>query len=106
MEEPASDDPLELGLPLSADVPDLESPLSFEPDFDSLLSDEPDFDDFSDFCSPLLRLSLMYQPEPLKTMPAGKMTRCIGLPHSGQNFSGSSLNFCTTSNSWAQAEQR
>jgi hypothetical protein len=37
--------------------------------------------------------SVAYQPEPLKTIPAGVMTlRSLFLLHSGQRVSGSSLN--------------
>jgi hypothetical protein len=39
------------------------------------------------------RLSVMYQPLPLKTTPTGWMTRWISAPHSGQTVNGSSLNF-------------
>lgn len=36
-------------------------------------------------------LSLIYQPEPLKMIPAGEKTFLTALPHSGQVFTGSSL---------------
>jgi hypothetical protein len=37
------------------------------------------------------RLSVIYQPEPLKTMPTGWKTRRTALAHEGQARSGSSL---------------
>src|SRR5262245_48160454 len=37
------------------------------------------------------RLSVTYQPEPLKTMPTGWKTRRTALAHAGQVRSGSSL---------------
>ena len=36
------------------------------------------------------RLSVMYQPEPLNTIPAGKSTRRTGPPHSGHSVTGGS----------------
>jgi hypothetical protein len=45
------------------------------------------------------RLSVLYQPEPLKMMPEGWMTRCTEfLLHSGQRLIGLSVNFCMRSN--------
>lgn len=40
-----------------------------------------------------LRLSVTYQPDPLKTIPTGCGTRWMGPPHSEQVVSGSSANF-------------
>lgn len=37
-----------------------------------------------------LRLSVTYQPEPLKMMPAGYKTRLVGPPQVGQTVIGSS----------------
>jgi hypothetical protein len=45
------------------------------------------------------RLSVLYQPEPLKMMPEGWMTRSTEfLLHSGQRLIGLSVNFCMRSN--------
>src|SRR6185437_2013486 len=38
------------------------------------------------------RESVLYQPEPLKTMPTGCNTLRTGLPHSGQDVTAASLN--------------
>jgi hypothetical protein len=50
------------------------------------------------------RLSVTYQPEPLKTMPAGNNTRRTGPPHSGQSVSAGSENRCDRSIRFLQAE--
>ena len=64
------------------------------PDFsgagDSGLSD--DSEDLADWRL-ASRLSLIYQPDPLKTMPTGWGTRLIGPEHSGHSVSAVSLNF-------------
>jgi hypothetical protein len=39
-----------------------------------------------------LRLSVMYQPEPLKTIPAGKSTRRTLPPQRGHSVIGASAN--------------
>jgi hypothetical protein len=49
---------------------------------------DPSVDDSVDF-----RLSVMYQPDPLKTTPTFWITRWTAPPHDGQTESGSSLNF-------------
>jgi hypothetical protein len=36
------------------------------------------------------RLSVIYQPDPLNTIPAGKSTRRTRLPHSGHSVTGGS----------------
>ena len=59
------------------------SPFSEEP-----LADLPD-----------VRLSLMYQPDPLNTTPTGCTTRLTGWPQIMHSVNGSSANFCTVSNS-------
>ena len=38
-----------------------------------------------------LRLSVMYQPDPLKMIPAGKSTRLVAPPHAGHTVIGSSV---------------
>lgn len=38
-----------------------------------------------------LRLSVMYQPDPLKMIPAGKSTRLVVPPHVGHTVIGSSV---------------
>ena len=45
-----------------------------------------------------LRLSVIYHPEPLKTMPTGWKTRRTALAHDGQVQSGSSLKDWNCSN--------
>lgn len=44
-------------------------------------------------------LSVLYQPEPLKTIGAGVMSLRTGPPHVGHADSGDSLNDCHLSNS-------
>jgi hypothetical protein len=39
------------------------------------------------------RLSLIYQPDPLNTIPTGWKTFRMGLPHSGHSVSAASENF-------------
>lgn len=69
-----------------------------------LFSDPSEEDLAGDFLAS--RLSLTYQPEPLKTMPTGCGTRRIGPPHSGHSVKGSSANFWKKSNECPQSEQR
>jgi hypothetical protein len=52
------------------------------------------------------RLSVMYHPEPLNTIPTGWGTRRIEPPHSGHSVSGSSLNRWKKSKEWPHDEQR
>ena len=51
------------------------------------------------------RLSVIYQPEPLKTMPTGWKTRRTALAHAGQVRSGSSLKDWNCSNCAPQVSQ-
>jgi len=52
-------------------------------------------------------LSVAYQPEPLKIIPAGVITlRSLLLLHSGQRVNGWSLNDCWRSNRTPQFSQR
>jgi hypothetical protein len=48
------------------------------------------------------RLSVMYQPEPLKIIPTGWMTRRQGPPQLGQTCTGSSVTFWRRSNRFPQ----
>ena len=64
--------------------------IQFESDEDDLLGSD-DFD--SEVEVELLRESLTYQPEPLKTMPVGWMTRFTLPLQRGQVVTGRSLNF-------------
>jgi hypothetical protein len=48
----------------------------------------------------LLRLSVTYQPEPLKMTPTGCNTRRVSPPQFGHTRMGSSLNDCSLSNRW------
>lgn len=50
-----------------------------------------------------LRLSVMYQPEPLKITPTGCSTRRVSPPQLGQTRIGSSLIDCNFSKRWRQA---
>ena len=50
-----------------------------------------------------LRLSVIYQPEPLKTIPGGKSTRLVTPPQEGQTVIGSSLTRWRTSNRFRQS---
>jgi hypothetical protein len=50
------------------------------------------------------RLSVMYQPDPLNTIPAGNNTRRTALPHSGHSVTGGSENRCIRSKRLLQAE--
>ena len=45
-----------------------------------------------------LRLSVLYQPEPLKTIGAGRISRRTGCPHVGQVWRAGSLKDCRCSN--------
>ena len=49
------------------------------------------------------RLSVMYQPEPLKTIPGRERSFFVSPPHSGQTLIGSSWKPCLRSNSCPQA---
>lgn len=51
------------------------------------------------------RLSVAYQPDPLKMTPAGYSTRRTLAPHWGQSVSGLSLKLWRTSKRWPQVEQ-
>jgi hypothetical protein len=56
------------------------------------------------FSEPLLgRLSVLYQPDPLNTIPAGKSTLRTALPHSGHSVTAGSVNFWKRSNRVLQA---
>jgi hypothetical protein len=48
------------------------------------------------------RLSVLYQPEPLKTIAGVEMSRRGFLPQLGHFSSASSLNDCTAENTWPQ----
>ena len=50
------------------------------------------------------RLSVLYQPEPLNTIPGGCSTRFVSPPHLGHTLIGSSLKLCFTSKRLRQAE--
>jgi hypothetical protein len=65
---------------------------------DDVVELEPESDE------PLLRESLIYQPEPLNTMPGACITRLIGPPHDGQTVSGSSENFWNCSKAEPHSE--
>jgi hypothetical protein len=51
-----------------------------------------------------VRLSVMYQPEPLKTTPAGKSTLRTEPPHSGHSLTGGSANFWKRSKCFLHAK--
>ena len=70
-------------------------------------SDESDFseDDDPDVLDEPERLSLWYQPLPLKTMPTEEKTFRSRPPHSGHSVNDGSLNACTCSKRWSQAVQ-
>jgi hypothetical protein len=53
---------------------------------------------------PPLRESLMYQPEPLNTIPGACMTRLMGPLQDGQTVNGSSENFWYCSNAEPHSE--
>ena len=57
---------------------------------DSLLDPPPLLEPLSEL---LGRLSVMYQPDPLNTIPAGNNTFRTDPPHSGHSATGASLNF-------------
>jgi hypothetical protein len=50
------------------------------------------------------RLSVMYHPDPLKTMPAGNSTRRTAPPHAGHSVTGGSEKRCERSKRCLQAE--
>ncbi len=66
-----------------------------------LLLDDSDADVLDDEPLSLVlgvgRLSVLYQPEPLKMMPAGESSRRAGWPHSTHSRSGSSWKLCRRS---------
>lgn len=106
-DEPAPDEPDE---PDAADSFDDEPPVdSFDDDDesdDSFDDDESDdSDDDPDEDEALERLSLRYQPLPLKTMPTDENTLRSRPPHSGHSVSDGSLNAWTCSKRWSQAVQ-
>lgn len=69
-------------------------------------SDVSDFsDDEPDELDDPERLSLRYQPLPLKTMPTDEKTFRRRPPHSGHSVNDGSLNAWTCSKRWSQAVQ-
>ena len=104
-EEPDDDAP-DFSAFLVDDVPDVSE--DFSDDFsevaDSDFSDDLSPDEDSDEPEPE-RLSLRYQPLPLKTMPTDEKTFRRRPPHSGHSVNDGSLNAWTCSKRWSQAVQ-
>lgn len=54
----------------------------------------------------LVRLSVLYQPAPLKTIAGAVISLLGGFPQFGHVSIGDSLNVWTAENAWPQASQR
>jgi hypothetical protein len=65
----------------------------FVSDFVSVLDSPLDPPLLEPLSALLGRLSVMYQPDPLNTIPAGNNTFRTDPPHSGHSATGASLNF-------------